>query len=418
VTRLNRSTFTRRQAILAGTALVASAGLAGIRGRLASGSTQAARPTHTWGRIANGGHRDERVLSGLFFAGPPNPNSLRLYTRHPLAPERLDWSDESDILFSLGQFGSAGLNTLKLSYFGHQGETDAFAPAWLFSQRRWPGDGDGIYTEAEQVTRGLQLFHAAAELDLLVAPMLEVGPSFFPFFAQFPDDLDELVDRAAWLLGNFGRAHNYLRLYDRTGEPRHVVWLIESIHLGDVDPREFAAGFDRAAERLHDQLGYRVGFVIDPTPLPAYGSHVGPDPVALQTTSSLLAINPFNITSQGPGAPKPQDQITEDERLAYARSILTTWSGSGIPLIAPVIPGYDAHIVFPGTGVYGFNPDWRLRQQQLALEFATDGLAVDTWNGWTEGYAIPPSEEDGDVHLDWLRGTVADLSRHWMVTDG
>jgi hypothetical protein len=415
---LDRTTFTRRQALLGGAALLATAGLPGTRGRPASASTPTARPTHTWGRIANGVHRDERILSGLFFAGPPNPNSLPLYTRHPLGPERLDWSDDSDILFALGQFASAGLNTLKLSYFGHEGETDRFAPAWLFSQQRWPGDGDGTYTEAEQIKRGWQLFHAAAEMDLLVAPMLEVGLSFFPFFAQFPDDLDELVERAAWLLGNFGRAHNYLRLYDRTGEARHVVWLIETIHFEAVDPRAFATGFDRAAERIYDELGYRVGFIIDPTPLPAYGSHEGPDPVALQTTASLLAINPFNITSQALGDRKPQDQITEDERLAYARSILTTWSGTGLPLIAPVLPGYDAHIVFGGSGVYGFNPDWRLRQQQLALEFATDGLTVDTWNGWTEGYAIPPSEEYGDVHLDWLRATVAALSRQWAVTDG
>ena len=52
----------------------------------------------------------------------------------------------------------------------------------------------------------------------------------------------------------------------------------------------------------------------------------------------------------------------------------------------------------------------------IAGAFATDGLAVDTWNGWTEGYAVPPSEEDRDVHLDWLRATVTALSRQWAVT--
>jgi hypothetical protein len=230
--------------------------------------------------------------------------------------------------------------------------------------------------------------------------MPEVSPAF-PFWARFPDDLDGLVERAAWLLHAFGDEPTYLRLYDSRGQARHAVWLIESIHVGPVDPYAFAAGFDRAAARLRDLIGHRVGFVVDPTPLPAYGSHDGPDPAALRAASSILAVNPFNITSQGPGAPKPQDQITEDERLAYARDVMATWSASGIPFIAPVLPGYDAHLVFPGTGGYGFHPGWRLRQQRLAMRYATAGVTVDTWNGWTEGYAVPPSRQDGDVHLRW-----------------
>jgi hypothetical protein len=402
-----RRTITRRRALAGGTALLASAGL-GIGGYAHASDA----PTAAWGRIANPQRQGQRLLSGLLFGGPPNPNSLPLYTRHPLAPERLDWTDQADILFALRQFASAGLNTVKLSYFGHEGETDQWAPAWLFSRQRWPGDGTGTYTEAEQIARGWQLFEAAGQLNLLVAPMLEVSPAF-QFWAEFPASLDGLLARADWLLRNFGNAPNYLRVYDRNGEPRHVVWLIESIHVGPIDPREFAAGFDRAAQLLQQRLGRRVGFVVDPTPLPPYGSHDGPDPAVLRKASSVLAVNPFNITSQGPGAPKDQSELTEEERLAYARGILSTWSASGIPLIAPIIPGYDAHIVFPGSGVYGFNPRWRLRQQQLAVEFATAGLAVDTWNGWTEAYAIPPSQEDGDVHFEWVRSTVAALRRRW-----
>jgi hypothetical protein len=408
-------TFTRRQALLGGTALLASAGLTGIQSRRASGSTTPERPAPTWGRIANESRQGQRILTGLFFGGPPNPNSLPLYTRHPVTPKQLDWTDQSDIRFALRQFASTGLNTLKLSYFGHQGETDRFAPAWLFSQRRWPGDGEGTYTEAEQIERARQLFTTAAELDLVVAPMV-----FFRFWQDFPFNLDELVRRAGWLLRNFGNEPNYLRVYDSQGQPRPVVWLIETIHVGPVTPQDFAAGFDRAAELLHEQTGHRPGWIIDPTPLPGYGSHDGPDPAALRTTPSVLAINPFNITTQGPGAFKDQVLISEDERLAYARNIMTTWASanSGIPFIAPILPGYDAHIVFPPprTTIYGFNPDWRLRQQQLAVEFGTDGLSVDTWNGNTEGYAIPPTLEDGDIHLEWLHETVAALRERWAAS--
>lgn len=405
----------RRRALLSGAVLLASAGVPFVSGAWASGSTSPGNSAPVWGRVANDSRRGQRILSGLFFGGPPNPHSLPLYTRHPLAAQKLDWTDQSDIRFALRQFASTGLNTIKLSYFGHQGETDQWAPAWLFSQQRWPGDGAGVYTEVEQIERGRHLFNAAAELDLLVAPLVEVSPAF-RFWAEFPFNLEGLVKRAAWLLRNFGDSPNYLRVFDSQGQPRHLMWLIESIHVGPVDPLEFAAGFDRAAQLLYEQTGYRVGWCLDPTPLPAYGSHDGPDPAALRDTPSVLAINPFNITSQGLGAFKDQDQITEDERLAYARSIMTTWSGSGIPLIAPVIPGYDAHIVFPGSGIYGFNPDWRLRQRQLVVDFATAGLSVDTWNGYTEGYAIPPTEEDGDTHLEWIHGTIAALRERWAET--
>lgn len=416
MTAQTRLILTRRRALLGGAAILASAGLPAISGRPASGATT---PAGVWGRIANESRRGQRIVSGLFFAGPPNPNSLPLYTRHPVTPGRLDWTDQSDIRFALRQVASAGLNTIKLSYFGHEGETDNWAPAWLFSQRRWPGDGEGTYSEAEQVARGRQLFDTAAELDLLVAPMLEVSPAF-RFWADFPFNLDGLVRRAGWLLRNFGSAPNFLRVYDSDGLPRHLVWLIESIHVGSVTAQDFAAGFERAAQLLYDQLGYRVGWMIDPTPLPPYGSHDGPDPAALRSTPSVVGVNPFNITSQGLGTFKEQDQISEDERLAYARSIMTTWSNSGIPFIAPVLPGYDAHLVFPfpRTTVYGFNPGWRLRQQQLAVEFATAGLSVDTWNGWTEGYAIPPSQEDGDTHLDWMHDTVAAVRERWAALAG
>jgi hypothetical protein len=359
-----------------------------------------------WGRIANRTHHGDRVLSGLFFGGPPNPASVPLFTRHPLDADRLDWSDAADIRFALGQVSSARLNTVKLSYFGHEGETDQWAPAWLFSRQRWPGDGSGTYTEAEQVARGRDVFRIAERLDLLVAPLVEVSPAF-PFWADFPANLDGLVARAGWLLRHFGEAPNFLRLYDRDGRPRHALFLIETIHVGPVDPLDFAAGFDRAAARLADELGHRVGWVLDPTPLPAYGSHDGPDPAALRTAASVLAVNPFNVTSQGPGAPKPQDQISEEERLAYARGIMSTWSASGLPFMATVTPGYDAHIVFPDSGVYGFNPRWRREQRRLALEFARDGLSVDTFNAYTEGSVIPPTVEDGDVHRQWLRDIVA-----------
>lgn len=357
-----------------------------------------------WGRIANHEHRGERILSALFFAGPLNPGSLPLYTHHPLHQDKQGRDGGMDE--ALRQMVSVGLNTIQLSYWGHDGEADSSAPTWLFSQTRWPGDSKpGKYTEAEQIALAHCFFTQAAAHGLLVAPLLEVGPQF-PFYSDFPVKLDNLVERASWLLKNFGDEPNWLRVTDQTGRPRHVLWLIETIHDRPIDAETFAQGFGTAALRLKRQTGRDVGFILDPTPLPLYGSEAGPDPVALRGQASVLAINPFNITSQGIVYRADLRDITEDERQQYAESVLRRWAASGTPLIAPIMPGYDAHHVFPQLPIYGFSAAWRQRQKELAVRYGADGLSVDCWNGWTEGYAIPPSIEQGDVNLRWVRETV------------
>ena len=56
--------------------------------------------------------------------------------------------------------------------------------------------------------------------------------------------------------------------------------------------------------------------------------------------------------------------------------------------------------------VYGLTPEWRQRQQDLAVEFATAGLSFDTYNGFTEGQSILPTVEDGDEVTRWGCETV------------
>jgi hypothetical protein len=245
--------------------------------------------------------------------------------------------------------------------------------------------------------------------------------------------LDALVARAKWLLENFGDEPNYLRVYDSQGQARHVLWMIETIHPNrtDVTKAQWAAGFDTAADLIYGQTGHRPGFCIDPTPLPIFGSHyphqirdpngrliddnANPVEPILRGTQSILAISPFDITSQSLGPIKPLDQITEDERTEYARTILTKWRNSGIPLIAPVNPGYDAHIVFPTQTIpYGLHPGWLLRQKDLVLEFGTDGGYFEMSDGWTEGKVFGfPSVEDGDTHVEALHDIVAALRHRW-----
>jgi hypothetical protein len=399
-------TFNRREALIGGAAALGAPLLAGAR---AGGGVS------PWGRIANASHRGQRIYTGLFFAGPHNPDSVPLFTRHPLNADRLDWTSEADIRFALQHLLDVGLNTIKLSYFGHEGETDTLAPTWLFSRRVWLHEGrPGTYTEAEQIERVRQFFAIARQMGLLVAPLIEVTVGINRFFEYFPVNLNELLHRAEWLLATFGDEPNFLRAFDNKGKARHLLWQIEAIHAGPVDARKFAAGFDEAARLLHNKTGHLVGWAIDPTPLPPYGPHDGPDLEALRATDSVVMINPFNITSQGPGASDPGRAITEDERMAYARAITQRWAGGRMPYIAPALPGYDARHVFPGLPSYGFNAEWLRQQQELAVDSGNAGVSFDTVNGFTEGYNIFPTEEDGDTIARWARETVAAHRRQWL----
>ena len=95
------------------------------------------------------------------------------------------------------------------------------------------------------------------------------------------------------------------------------MWLIETIHVGPVTPQDFAAGFDRAAELLHEQTGHTVR--LDHRPDPAAGVR---RPRRARSGGSAhdpkrpCAINPFSITAQGRVRSRIRSLISEDERLA------------------------------------------------------------------------------------------------------
>jgi hypothetical protein len=364
----------------------------------------------TWGRIANSLRRGQSLIAALYFAGPPNPNSLPLYTRHPLDPALLGWTD-ADIDVALRQMTAVGLNTIKLSYWGYQGETDRWAPSWLFSRTRWPGEsGEGPYSPAEQVAKARHFFEKAAAHGLLIAPMIEVSPAF-PLDERFSEMIDPLLSRCSWLIEKLGDEPNWLQVYDPNGEPRRVIWLIESVQRNASDPVGYSQAFTTVAEQLKTRFGFPVGFILDPISFYPYAKFGGPEPSVLIRNPAILAINPYNATVQGTKPYANLKEIPDEERQAYAESVFRRWSASGIPFIAPIMPGYDAHKVFPTAPVYGFTASWRERQAALAVEYATGGLSMDTWNGWTEGYAIPPSVEEGDVNFQWASEVVSRLNR-------
>jgi hypothetical protein len=363
----------------------------------------AAAPSSRWGRIANEVYRGQPCLASLFFAGPTQPGSVPLYTRHPVDLDRYDWLRDATIDGTLDEMRSVGLNTIKLSYWGHDGEPDAWATAWLFSRKRWPEDGgNNDYSDTEQIALACHFFDRTAAKGLLFSPMLEVSPRF-PFYAEFPDRLDNMVDRCVWLVSHFGNRPNWLRLYDRIGRPRLAIWLIETIHAGPVSPAQFASAFDQVALRVASQCGgQQIGFVLSPTPLPANETEAGPDAIELKKCLAVLAVGPGAATAGAP-QPKPQYSVKEFERLANQERFLARWAATDFPLLATAIPGYDSHLVFPANGSYGFTRAWREAELRLAKRYGRDGMCIDCWNGWTEGYGIPSTKESGEADMKWAK---------------
>jgi len=358
--------------------------------------------TNEWGSIVNSNHQSEKIVSTLFFAGPPNPGALPNYTRHPSDNANNLWTDES-IQFSLNQMKQIGINTVKVSYWGHDGETDRWATTLLFANKDWRNRAT-VLSESEIVSQATHFFQLVDENQLMFSPLIEVSPAN-PFYEQFPGNTGNMVDRIVWLVNNFGDQPGWLKVYDKNGVPRLAVWLIDTVHSSPINPNSFATGLDIISTKVEQATGKKVGLIIDPTPLPPYGSVFGPDPTAISKTQSVLAVNPFNITSQGAFG-QAERRISEDDRLAYAESVVKKWSTSPIPFITTLLPGYDAHIVFPSFGIYGFTDVWLNKQQDLLLKYSNKGISFDVWNGYTEGYEIVPTVEEGDRIYQWAKGVI------------
>lgn len=321
---------------------------------------------HSWGNIANPELSGQLTKGVFFFAGPPNPNSIPLYTRNPIDASSFNWTTDAEIDRVFDSIQQSGANVIKLSWWGTGTEYQQSAPTF------------------NNVTVNNQVFAKAKTRNIMVAPLIEVSPAF-KFYEDFPTNTSILESHIKHLLTEYGQSSNWLKMYDKTGQERKVIWLIETIHLGAVDKTQFATAFDTVARKIETETGHQIGFIIDPTPLPPNGSYEGPDPTALLTTESLLAINPFNITSDG---------NTEQERLEKAEEILRQWNVSGIPLIASIIPGYDDHIVRPPGQIYGDSASWRTSVENLAKRYQTAGITLDIWNGFTEGYAFAPTTQN------------------------
>jgi hypothetical protein len=372
------------------------------------------------GRLANPGFENERIRTSLFFAGqardgsyrydcPATPN-LGLFTVHPIDDRHLKWSeDAANRDFTLQRMEAAGLNAVSMSSWGEDSLPCTTGWPLVAPMQTAPGAQD-------------ELFSAAQDRHLVIVPFIESRNDWslrseFPTAADgrtAPGAVSQIVNLVRRYLLNPAHpewAQRWAQVYDQSGSPRYALTFIHasSDRLTPYDHEAFAAGFSAIAEAVFSSTRIRVGFFLDPLPPASNAPGVfRPDPEktgpALRGAESVLGIQSFLPEIWISGSP------SEAQRTAWKRDFSRRWSETGMPFLMDVSPGYDAHIVFPGSIRYGFTLEWREQLAGMVSDFAGDGLVFNSWNGYTEGMAAMPTREYSDVFFRWLQALDAEVS--------
>ncbi len=365
-----------------------------------------------WGRLANPGFENQRIITTLFFSGQARDGSeryecradpnLSLYTVHPSDERHLNWSvTQANRTFALTQMTQAGINVVTMSSWGEDFLPCGTGWSLIAPMQTAPGSQD-------------ELFTAALEEHLLVMPLIE-SRNDWAFRDEFPRLRDGrvapgTVSQIANLIGRYLQndshpewAEAWAKVYDHNGEARFAVSIIHasSNELSYGDHAGYAAGFDLLAEEVFDLTGVQVGFFIDPLPpnsnapgeFKPYPEKTGP---SLIETDAILGIQSFIPEIWISGNP------TESQQIDWKRDFSQRWSKTGVPFLMDVSPGYDANIVFPGSIQYGFSSTWLQALTEMVADFGEDGLMFNSWNGYTEGIAAVSIREFGDQYYQWL----------------
>jgi hypothetical protein len=366
-----------------------------------------------WGRLANPGFDNEPVKSAYFFAGNwkngvkfyefdgiPNTD---LYTINPSDTRHLGWSESvANREFAVNTLILAGVNVINMSYWGPPGTDN-----WAY----WAPMQTSAYAHNE-------LFDIAVNKNILIAPYIESyaatdsseGFSFMDCFPGTEQDpapelivlIEDLIDRYLINPQNTEWPEKWAQIYDRSGEKRYLISIIHVASNQDgMTHQDFADGFDNVAEKVFDDTGVLIGFAIDALPptgtyAPGFfkpsAAKTGPE---LFNQSSILAIQCF--------IPEIWTGVSdEDSLLSWKYQFSSEWINTGIPFIQDISPGYDSHIVFPGSPVYGNNNDWRDGLSQLINNLERESITFNTWNGYTEGFAGVSTLQYGDATYYWI----------------
>ena len=374
------------------------------------------KDTPTWGRLANPGFENEHVKSTVFFSGnwrngvqfyDYNPTSnIGLYSMFPEDPRHLGWSENVSYRdFALNTMIDAGVNVVCMSYWGP------------------PGTDNWAYWAPMQCSTGShdELLDASLGKEILIAPFIEsfAATDDFPGFS-FMDDfggnepdvspefvllIEDLVERYIVNPSNSNWPAKWARVYDQEGMERYMISIIHvASNKSGITDQHFANCFDIVANQIFESKGVRVGFALDILPPETYAPGAFKATPAgtgsyLASQSSVLAIQCF-IPEIWVGS------SDESALIKWKRNFMIGWSNTGIPQYHDISSGYDAHIIFPTSPVYGNNYTWRYLQTQLIEEFESEAFTVSAWNGYTEGFAAIPTAEYSDSAYNWICETL------------
>ena len=365
-----------------------------------------------WGLIANPGFEGQSIKSTLFFTGnwrngiqfydyKPSDNT-GLYTIHPSNAQHLGWSEtDANKVFAVQWMAEAGINIINMSYWGLPG-TDNWA-YWAPMQTS---------TESHD-----ELFNTVMNEPVLVAPFIESYAATddyegFSFADDFPgssgnpspklvEQIEDLIDRYILNPANNQWPSKWARVYDREGNERYLVSVIHvASNQAGITHQEFAQGFDAAADKIFDDLSIRIGFALDILPANSYAPGLFKATASetgsyLAEQSSILAIQCFIPEIW-------QGESNENTLIQWKSEFSRDWMDTGIPWIHDISSGYDAHIVFPSSPVYGNNERWRYLQDSLIDALNATAFALNAWNGYTEGMSALPTLEYGDTCYNWV----------------
>ena len=365
-----------------------------------------------WGRLANPGFENHYIKSTYFFAGnwrngvqfyeyDPSDNT-GLYTLHPSDSRHLGWSENLTYRnFAVNSMIDVGANMINMSFWGPRGTDN-----WVY----WAPMQTSTYAHDE-------LFDVALGKNILVAPYIEsyaatTNSQGFSFLSCFPGNASDpapeliilildLVDRYLIHPDNAQWPEVWARAYDQDGTERYIVSIIHvSSDQGGVSDQSFAEGFDNVADSIFNSTGIRIGFLLDALPTATFspGSYkITPENADawLADQKSILGIQCF-IPEIWTGYDNDIDLI------AWKREYCQRWSNTEIPFIIDLSPGYDAHVVFPESMIYGNNQVWRDSLTSIVGDIAADGITMNTWNGYTEGFAVVPTLEFGSTSYTWM----------------
>ena len=104
-----------------------------------------------WGRIANESVAGEPMRGIFYFGGPDNKFYRGFYTRIPQNPLKYLWESSDDVELLFDEMKEAGVNTIKMSYWGDWDENDPvykkveYSDGTVVKDRMWISGDPGSY---------------------------------------------------------------------------------------------------------------------------------------------------------------------------------------------------------------------------------------------------------------------------------